>query len=242
MKTFFLHVPKTAGTFVANRFKFALKHSIYRYFSPEKVKEHIGEKIETLTLAEQYSELIKCKSIKGANFNACVDLNDLQNKDNTLVYAHHFGQNTKKFITSPDWFKITILRNPFERFFSNYAQRQRNNAPLNLHLYTDNYQFYFLYVCLCEESKPLELNDKNAPLILESALNLIKKFDVVFDQARIVDQFNEIFKCNCNDDIKAQDNITSSDLILNIKYSNALQSIKYIEYDYEFYKKVVRQI
>lgn len=231
MKILIHHIPKCAGTALANQFKNTFGLGLYRFLDPSAIVDTIGE----VAPSEQLNTLLNCPSIKNAQYKPCIDVNDVINTDNIVLYAHKFQGGVNSLLNDPTWIKVTSFRNPFERFFSSYVQRQRNKKE---HLYVgsdDMYQFYFFYKEWISGT-PLELNDETAPAILEMAISMLDCFDIIFDKktlfADIKTAFGVTELVNSN---RNNDNKTSMETSLTFPYNIAMEYCKYVAYDYEFY-------
>lgn len=234
MKTVFFHIPKTAGTFLANQYKNVLGYKIYKFFSNNNICEFLNKDVLELDKSAQLQKLLEVKSIKSASYTPCVDIKNIDANDKTFIYSHEVNDIMHNFFSNEQWRRVTIVRNPFERIFSCFAQRQRNNVSISLNETNDNYQFYFMYLTFCNKH-PMQLNKHTASSILRESIDMLKKFDVIFDQANICTQFYNIFQkttISCSE----IDNITAEDMVLNIPYKTMKTSISFIDYDYEFYK------
>jgi hypothetical protein len=232
MNVLFFHIPKTAGTFFANQLKYALGLKLYRYFTESKI-------YETLDCKEMPEDILQSlrdvRYIKNSQYDPCINIDNLTALDNIVLYAHEFDDSVLSLFDCKKWLKVTILRDPVERMFSSYAQRQRNDALDNMtNIHTDQYQFYFIYHSLCKDELKLDLNEETAPIILNKAIEALKQFDLILYQSKLNQQFEEYFKTppsNLNN--KSNDNITKKDVVLHIEY-NAIKYIsQYIEYDYK---------
>ena len=45
MKTVFFHIPKTAGTFLANQYKKVLNYNVYKFFSDNNLCEFLDRNV-----------------------------------------------------------------------------------------------------------------------------------------------------------------------------------------------------
>lgn len=237
MKTAFFHIPKTAGTFLANQYKNVLGYSIYKFFSNNNICEFLDKDVLKLDKPLQLQKLLEVRSIKNASYTPCVDIQNINANDNTFIFSHEVDTALHQLFLNDQWHKVIVVRNPFERIFSCFAQRQRNNVSICLNETKDNYQFYFTYLAFC--NKPaLPLAKHTADIILHESIDIVKKFNTVFDQANIKTQFYNRFQKNaiCSHRI---DNCTAEDMVLNIPYKIMKESISFIEYDYEFYKAAI---
>lgn len=234
MNILFFHIPKTAGTFFANQLKHTLKLKLYRYFTESKIQEELNCKEIPVDAAHALSNIW---SIKTAQYEPCINADNIFNSDNVALYAHEFDESIQKFFYSDKWIKATIVRDPTERLFSAYAQRQRNNNLDKFECCTDLYQFYFVYYSLTNDEYKMELNDDTAPIILEQSIKIMKeKFNIIFHQSYIVQQLKSVF-LNANNlyAVEKRDcNITNEHEMLTIDYATAKKLCKFINYDYEF--------
>ena len=234
MNVLFFHIPKTAGTFFANQLKHTLKLSLYRYFTQSK----IFEALNCNTMPEDSLEALKnVRYIKNSQYEPCINADTIFDNDSIALYAHEFDESIQKFFNSNKWIKTTIVRDPTERLFSAYAQRQRNNDLDKFECCTDLYQFYFIYYSFTNDEHKMELNDDTAPIILEQSIKIMKdKFDTIFYQTHLTQQFEKVFSrvISLNAIEKRNSNITNEHEILTIDYSTAKKLCKFINYDYEF--------
>lgn len=237
MKTIFFHIPKTAGTFLANQYKKVLNYNVYKFFSDNNLCEFLDKNVLNLDKSTQLQKLLEIRSIKTASYTPCVDIKNININNKTFIYSHEIDKTIHQLFVDDNWNKITVVRNPFERIISCFAQRQRNNANISLSETADNYQFYFLYLAFCDK-EVLPLNKQTANIILQESINILKQFNIVFDQANISTQFYSTFQKSiiCSNEI---DNITKDDMVLNIPYKNIKDAISFIDYDYEFYKVAI---
>lgn len=232
MKILMHHIPKCAGTALANQFKNTLGLELYRFLDTTAIIDTIGE----VDPCNQLTTLLNCPSIKNAQYTPCVNINDVIDTENIVLYAHKFQGGVTPLFNNPTWIKVTSFRDPFERFFSSYVQRQRNNKE---HLYIgsdDMYQFYFFYKEWISGT-PLELNDKTAPDILEMAISLLDTFDIIFNKATLFDDIKTVFGVNDLIFNVRNDNKTAVNTPMNILYDTAMKYCKYVSYDYEFYMR-----
>lgn len=234
MKILMHHIPKCAGTALANQLKASLELKLYRFLDPSAIVDTIGE----VAPSEQLNTLLNCSPIKNAQYKPCINVKDVIDTDAIILYAHKFQGGVNSLLNDPTWIKLVSFRNPFERFFSSYVQRQRNNKE---HLYIgsdDMYQFYFFYKEWISGS-PLELNEETAPIILEKAISLLDTFDIILDKKTLFKDIKTVFGIEELKGNVRNDNITSVDTVMTIPYSIAVQYCKYVSYDYEFYMQAV---
>lgn len=230
MKILMHHIPKCAGTALANQLKSSLGLKLYRFLDPSAIVDTIGE----VEPSEQLNTLLNCIPIKTAQYKPCINVNDVIDTDDIILYAHKFQGGVNSLLNDPTWIKMTSFRNPFERFFSSFAQRQRNKKE---HLYVgsdDMYQFYFFYKEWISGT-PLELNDETAPIILEQAISALDCFDIIFDKKNLFDDIKIAFGIDTLMSSNRNDNKTSMETSLTLPYSIAMEYCKYVAYDYEFY-------
>jgi hypothetical protein len=234
MNILFFHIPKTAGTFFANQLKHTLKLNLYRYFTQSKILEALN----CNTMPENSLEALKnVRCIKTSQYEPCINADTIFDNDDIALYAHEFDESIQKFFNSDKWIKTTIVRDPTERLFSAYAQRQRNNDLNEFAHCVDLYQFYFVYHSLTRDEHKMELNDDTAPIILEQSIKIMKdKFNTIFHQTHLTQQFTRVFShVNSLNVISERScNITDDHEILTIDYSTAKKLCKFINYDYEF--------
>jgi hypothetical protein len=234
MNILFHHIPKCAGTYLAYQFKHALHHNLKRFFSEHSIKEYIpfnSKFINNLEVLKQN------KTIQNAQYIPCIHIDECVT--DTTIYSHEFDKQADILLDNPEWLKVLSVRNPVDRFFSSYAQRQRNNCIDNTSTCTDLYQFYFFYREWCRDSSVLELSEDTAKEILNKSISYLKLFDHIFDQSNISEKFKHVFNKQVLIDIN-NSNITESDYVLNIKYSNITKYCRYIDYDYEFYNAAIK--
>lgn len=234
MKILMHHIPKCAGTALANQLKASLGLKLYRFLDTSAIVDTIGE----VAPDKQLETLLNCIPIKTAQYKPCINVKDVIDTDDIVLYAHKFQGGVNSLLNDSTWTKLVSFRNPFERFFSSYIQRQRNKKE---HLYIgsdDMYQFYFFYKEWIS-GEPLELNDETAPIILEKAISMLDTFDIVLDKKTLFDDIKTVFGIEELKGNVRNDNITSVDAMLNMPYSIAMQYCKYVSYDYEFYMHAV---
>jgi hypothetical protein len=192
MKNILLHhIPKNAGTAFAAICKQTLNMDVKRFYTPQKICETLECSIEEVG-ENALTRLSEKKEIKNSQYTPCIDVQDIENRELTFLYAHEFKEAVDSLFKKDNWNTICIFRNPLERFFSMIAQRQRNNCIDRFDNCHEKYQFYFFYREWCRDENLLKLNDQNSNNIFNKACEYLDKFDYIIDQKNLNNAFEKI--------------------------------------------------